>query len=316
MSLKTKYRPSDLDQMCGNQQVIRSIEGLLNPIERFPHTILFTGDKGTGKTTMARILPKRLGIMPIDYQELDTAQFGNKDTIQKVIAQTRLRPMDPQSRARMWLLDECHMIGVGGDSEKNKAQATLLKTLEEPPKHVYFVLATTDPQRLFGPLRERATEFKMQPLNEPEMNKLLIRVCKAEKIRLPRDIMELIYEQSAGGPRAALGLLEQVIGLQPKEMEDVIREEAIKQNRTIELWNVIIEGKPWGNISKVLQGLSGEAEEGIRRYILKCCEQRAIKGKGFDPRLLAIYEEFERPFWDNGWQGLVFACYRARFVEV
>lgn len=309
MTIITEHRPKTLDEMVGNEKAVKTLEGLFARREKFPHAILLSGPKGCGKTTLARIISNMLGAQASDFVELDTAQFGNKETITNLITQTRYRPSDPESECRVWLLDEAHMIGTGGASEKNKAQGALLKTLEQPPAHAYFVLATTDPQRLLPTLRSRCIEISVATLSDNEMELLLRRIMRAEKSRVPSDVRELIIDQSLGHPRNALQLLGKVIGLAPEDMAEVVKEEAEKQTAAIELCQAIFKKKKWSVIAKILQGLKDEDEEGLRRMMLSYCNSILLKQD--NPLAFVVLDEFSEPFYNTGKPGLTAACYRA-----
>lgn len=313
MSLATMYRPDDLDHFLGNESTVKGLQGLFNrPRNKFPHAILLTGPKGCGKTTLGRIISTMLGAQEADYKEIDSAQMGNKSLIQDIRSQMQLMPQDPKSTCRVWMFDECHMIGVGGASEKNQAQNALLKALEEPPKHVYFILCTTDPQRLLGTLIDRCTAYTVSPLSDSQAGTLLKRVCKAEKIRASKNVREMIVEQSGGHPRNALKLLESIIGLEEEEMEEVIEQEAIKQSAAIELCRALFKREKWGVILGILCGLQGEDPENIRRMMLKYCSSIMLKKNSQENWASAflILDAFEEPLYNIGWPGVTLACWR------
>ena len=158
MSLSRKYRPQSLDEIYGNKAVVKSLGSVLNKKE-VPPAFLFTGNSGCGKTSLARIAATQLGCTGHDFKEVDSADFRGIDTIRGIRRQMRLKSM---SGIRVWLLDECHKMS--GD-----AQSALLKALEDPPSHVYFMLATTDPQKLLKTIRNRCVHFEVQPLGNSEI---------------------------------------------------------------------------------------------------------------------------------------------------
>lgn len=313
MSLGIDHRPPDLESFIGNQLTVKSIAGLFeNRRDKFPHAILITGNSGCGKTTLGRIISNMLGCMPSDYNEIDSAQFNGIDTVRDIRKKMRLKPTDPKSTCRVWLLDECHMLGQGGASEKNKTQNALLKALEDAPDHVYFILCTTDPQRLLKTVVGRCTPFTVAPLSEDEMNVLLKRVGRAEKVKLSNKIRETLYQQSFGQPRNALKLMEKIIGLDPDEMIVAIEEEAARQNAAIDLARALIKGAKWAAIAKILKGLKDQDEEGIRRMVYKYCASTLLNSE--NQHAMDVMDEFHEPFFTNGWNNLVLACYKASHI--
>ena len=149
-SLAVKYRPKRLADFLGNTETVQALRALMER-EEMPHTILFTGPSGTGKTTLARIVARRLQCSEHDLQELNTADFRGIDTIRDVVRNMALCPMS--GSCRVWILDEVHQLS-------KDAQHALLKALEDTPKHVYFLLATTDPAKLLPTIRTRCVTFK------------------------------------------------------------------------------------------------------------------------------------------------------------
>lgn len=314
MSLATEHRPTSFDEIVGNKATIKALTSLLQRSrKKFPHAILLTGPHGCGKTTIGRILSEELGAQSGDYREVDTADFRGIDTIRDIRKQIRLRPQDPKSTCRVWLLDECHMIGKGGDSSTNEAQNAMLKMLEDTPSHVYFILCTTDPQKLRSTIRSRCTQFAVETLSEKEMGRLLKKISRKEKILIPQEVRELIAEQSLGHPRDALQLLQKILGLDEDEMEEVVFAEAAKQNAAIELARALIAKEPWKKVARILTGLQNEKEESMRHMVLKYCNTILLKGK--NGQAFIVMDEFEQPFYNSGKPGLTLACYKAIHAE-
>jgi len=155
MSLYKKYRPSTFDDIVGNSVTIqalkKSVEGRKN------HVFLFTGPSGCGKTTLSRIVAKELGAKGSDFRELDSADFRGIDTIRNLRKTIGYHPLE--SKVVVYLLDEVHKLT--GD-----AQNAMLKMLEETPEHVYFILATTDPQKLLGTIKGRCSIYTVEALED------------------------------------------------------------------------------------------------------------------------------------------------------
>lgn len=297
MALYNKYRPRNLGKIVGNRAVVNSLEGILRK-KPLPHAFLFTGPTGCGKTTLARIVAKEIGAVDTDFVEIDSADFRGIDTIRGLKRQAAFAPM--QSAVRVFLIDECHKLT--GD-----AQNALLKLLEDPPNHAYFILATTEPQKLLTTIKGRTSIFALEVLSESEMYKLLKWVVKRERTTISNEVYERIYIDSFGHPRNALQILEQVLAVEPEEQLKVAARSAEEQSQSIELCRALLTASAWKKVSNILKGLQKEDPEGIRRHVLGYA-QSVLLNKGNDKAALVL-EEFEEPFWNAGFPGLVLACY-------
>jgi len=305
--LYLKYRPTSLEDMVGNKQVISVLDRLLSGEggQPFPHSILFHGPTGCGKTTLARIVACRLGAKGGDVVEIDSADFRGIDTIRSIRSQCRYQPLE--GACRVWILDEVHRA-------TNDAQSALLKVLEDTPSHVYFILCTTDPQKLLPTILGRCAQFQVTPLNENEMRVLLRRVVKAEGESLDKALYNQIARDSLGRPRNALQILAQVVAAEPEQRLEVARRSAELQSETIELCRALLNGSPWKKISNILKGLADEDPESVRRAVLGYCQSVLLSGQRND-RAAMVIEEFLEPFYQSGRAGLVYACYSIMFGE-
>ena len=149
-SLHQLYRPESFDEVIGNEDTIERLKAVLGNEIRRPHSYLLHGPAGCGKTTLGRIIAKEVGCKGMDFVELDSADFRGIQSVRGIRRQTAYAPME--SECRVWLLDEAHAL-------TNDAQTALLKALEEPPSHVYFILCTTMPEKLLPTLRSRCSQY-------------------------------------------------------------------------------------------------------------------------------------------------------------
>lgn len=218
--LYLKYRPQALSQLVGQSSAVRT---LTNAIEnnRLSHAYLFTGPRGTGKTSSARILAKSLncekgptanpcqvctqcleikeGVSPAVF-ELDAASNNSVDDARTLIERAPLVAVG--GRFKLYIIDECHML-------TKEAFNALLKTLEEPPSNVVFVLATTEEHKVPQTIVSRCQKLMFRLVNQTELSAYLRQIAEKEGISIDDEALELIARRSGGGLRDALGLLDQ-----------------------------------------------------------------------------------------------------------
>ena len=264
-----------------------------------PHTLLFTGPSGCGKTTLARIVAGKLKCSEFDFIENNAADFRGIDSARDILRQMQLHPMN--GPCRVWLLDECHQLS-------KDAQHALLKALEETPDHVYFLLATTEPDKLLPTIRTRCVAFSVSALTEDELHRLIDNVLEAENAEVPDEVIEQITEDSLGSARMALSILDKIIGMPQNEMLKAAKEQAADVNEAIELCRVLIAKRPWKQVAKVLQGITQDPEQ-VRRAILGYAQSVLLKSDNGQAYL--VLSAFREPLYDLGKPGLVLCCYEA-----
>jgi len=298
MNLYVKYRPKSLDGIVGNKEVVSTLENMLSDPEDAPQSFLLHGPTGCGKTTIGRIIAKRLGCKGNDLIELDTADFRGIDTIREVRKQSMYKPVD--GNTRMWIIDECHQL-------TKDAQNALLKMLEDTPKHTHFVLCTTEPQKLLPTIKGRCSQFQLKPLSDNEMFRLLRKVTHLEGERLEKEVYNQIITDSFGYPRNAIQILEQVLKANPESRIKIAKQVAEEQSQSIALCRALVSGKSWKVVRSILSGLKDQDPESIRRHVLGYSQSVLLNGD--NEKVGRIMEEFIDPFYNSGFPGLVYACY-------
>lgn len=221
--LHHKYRPKSFAQLVGQEAIATTLTNAILSAKIAP-AYLFTGPRGTGKTSSARILAKSLnclqgnqptpepcGVCEIcqgitkgystDVIEIDAASNTGVDNIRELIERAQFAPM--QCRYKVYVIDECHMLSTA-------AFNALLKTLEEPPKHVVFVLATTDPQRVLPTIISRCQRFDFRRIQLESMVKHLTHIASQENINISHESLTLVGQIAQGGLRDAESLLDQL----------------------------------------------------------------------------------------------------------
>lgn len=297
MSLYHKHRPQTLDDVVGNKETVEALRADLSKPEP-PHAFLFSGPTGCGKTTLGRIVASILGSKGTDFQEIDSADFRGIDTVREIRRQTQFLPLE--SPCRVWLIDEVHKM-------TNDAQNAMLKGLEDAPPHVFFVLATTEPQKLLPTIRGRCAHYPVNPLNETQTLWLLRRTVKAEGASLSKAVYSQIVQDSEGLPRNALQILDQVLAVPEETRLEIAKRSGEQQSQTIELCRALLGGFGWAKVRNILNGLREEDPEKIRRAVLGYCNSVLLKGENI--RAGWIMEQMLEPFYNTGWPGLTFACY-------
>jgi len=313
MVLYKDYRPEELAHFEGSESTVRAIKSKLKG-DDFPDAVLITGPSGCGKTTLGRIIAIELGATKdpdednIDYTEMDSAQFTGVDTIRNI---RKTLPLSPFSgKCRVWLLDECHMLSAA-------AQEALLKALEDTPEHVYFILCTTDPQKLKVTLKRRCTHYEVFPMDEEELQNFLWEVVNEENKTVPEQIIEDIVYNSFGSPGIALNILDKIIDLNPKDMQKQVQIQAEKEQQVIQLARALITKQKWSKVAKILKELSQEDPESLRRLVMRYMSSAILNSKKEEQssRPYLIMDAFREPFYDNGREGLILACYESLYAD-
>ena len=200
-ALYRKYRPSSLDELIGQSDAVQLISEQIKN-NNLSHAYLFSGPRGVGKTSLARIIATTIGCDPVfDITEIDAASHNKVDDVRELNDSVNFIASSP-GKKRVFILDEVHMLS-------NAASNAFLKTLEEPPAHVIFILATTEPDRLIETIRSRTTQIAFKRIKNSDIITSLEKISKAEKIKLSKEILEYIANQSDGSLRDAINLFEQ-----------------------------------------------------------------------------------------------------------
>ena len=219
-TLYRKYRPKQFEYVYGQDTIVKTLKNTIKN-KKINHAYLFTGPRGTGKTSCAKLFAKTINCLNNkdgdacnecsncisfnensnpDIIEIDAASNNGVDEIREIRSKVNLAPA--VSKYKIYIIDEVHMLSIG-------AFNALLKTLEEPPNHIIFILATTEPQKLPNTVISRCQRYDFKNINEHSMRECLKRICDLEKINITDDSLDLIINNSNGGMRDAIGMLDQ-----------------------------------------------------------------------------------------------------------
>lgn len=297
--LYKKHRPTLLKGMYGQAEAVGMVKVMLEK-GTVPHTILFTGPSGCGKTTLARILRAKLNCSEDDFAELNCSDFRGIDMVRDIRSRMGLAPIN--GVCRIWLIDECHEL-------TKQAQEAFLKILEDTPRHVYFLLATTEPSKLLPTIKSRCTEVRVKVLSASEMLKLLHDVSLKEKTKISDDVLDRVVTIAEGSARKALVLLHQVIGIPDENEQLASLEQADTMHHAIELARELINPRcSWSDVSKLIKTIEEEPEQ-VRRMLLGYCANIVLSGGKSAPRCCMIIDRFGLNFFDSGKAGLVLAAW-------
>lgn len=306
--LARKYRPRTFAEMVGQEHVVQALSNALSS-QRLHHAYLFTGTRGVGKTTVSRILAKSLNCLGadgqggitaepcgvcqacrdidagrfVDYTELDAASNRGVDEVQALLEQAVYKPV--QGRFKVFMIDEVHML-------TNTAFNAMLKTLEEPPEYLKFVLATTDPQKVPVTVLSRCLQFNLRPMAPETVSEHLTRVLQAEGVPADGQALRLLARAARGSMRDALSLTDQAIAFGGGQLQEATVRQmlgAVDRGYVLRLIDALARGDGAAVVDTVdelrLNGLNAasllEEMTGVlqRMAVLQAVPARAAQGE-------------------------------------
>ena len=283
--LYRKYRPQKFSEVLGQNHITETLEKAVQ-LSNLAHAYLFSGARGTGKTTVARILAREIKCSANDLNEIDAASNRGIDDIRELREAVNVLPFE--SPYKVYIIDEVHML-------TKEAFNALLKTLEEPPQHVVFILATTEIEKLPDTIISRCQTFLFKKPSQKTLKETILSVVKKEKIKLEKGAEDLIALLGDGSFRDTLGILQKVISASKDKKISVGEVEKIAGAPSGKLVNDFISAVSEKNLDAGLQNINTATKNSIDTQVfikLILHKVRAIV-------LLRFSKEMEKNFKDE-----------------
>ena len=294
MALTDKYRPTQFKDVLGQAHVVKSLERVVH--DKRAKAFIFAGPSGCGKTTLARILASRFGAggaTATNVIERDAAFASGADDVRTLCESLTYRALGASPNKAV-ILDECHKLS-------NTAWNILLKPIEEPPEHIYWMLCTTEPGKIPQTIKTRCITYTLQAVKEEDILGLICEVVDTEGFTPPPpdEVLEAVAEGAGGSPRQALNLLEACLYCKTAAEARAQMRAAGQTKEAIDLCRFIASDQgSWPDAMKLVKALEGVEPEGIRITVLNYLAAVAANAKTGDRAvgILMKMEAFSTPF--------------------
>ena len=279
LALYRKYRPKSLKDVVGQEHIVTSLQKAI-ATDTISHAYLLTGPRGVGKTSIARILAHELNGLPyddssnhLDIIEIDAASNRRIDEIRELRDKVHIAPTS--SKFKVYIIDEVHML-------TREAFNALLKTLEEPPEHAIFILATTEAHKVPDTIISRTQRYSFKPITTDDTIKHLMAISKKEGINIDKPSLKLLADHAAGSFRDSINLLDQLAGSSDAiTQKDVVSMLGLPQELTTAELSNAIHSKSAKDILNILDTSRSEGTQasGISKHLLTSIRADIISGK-------------------------------------
>lgn len=286
-SLLVKYRPMNFDEIVGHEDVIDSVVAALDREQR---VFLFSGVPGLGKTTFARVAAAELKIPEQNIIEMDGGKVSGVDAMRELTDFVSSPPLggDP----RMIILNECQGLSA-------QAWNSLLVNLEEPAAFNYWCLTTTLVSKVPAAAKQRCAMFQLKPVRGDLILALLDEIVEAEKIVLPKGVVDLCERECGGSPRLGIANLIACLGVKSLESAESLLAAASSQAEAFQLAQVLVQQKPWAQVRDLILKMPEARPESIRHVILNYVAKVAMGSKDYPSDALTIVACFIEPMDDG-----------------
>lgn len=290
LPLHLKYRPQTFKDVRGQDAVVKSLKAALEASAK-PHVFMFAGPAGTGKTSLARIVASACGVPATGIVEIDAATNTGIDAMRDIQAPLQYQGFG-SSPNKMVIIDEAHGLS-------KQAMDSMLKTLEEPPEHVYFALCTTEPSKLKVSSLRRCLSYTLKPCNVKTLEDLLFDVCDAEGYKTPDSVVGAAADAANGSPGLALMNLAKVHACTDVEEAEDLLQAVGESKEIIDICRQLITHKlTWRTLRDTLKAMPSPDAESIR-IVISCYLAVCVQGAKDDRDirdLCAIAYRFSKPF--------------------
>lgn len=288
-----KYRPKKLEDVIGQNGTVKSLSTLFEAgREALPHAFLFSGNRGVGKTSLARIIAKFLGCKKGQIIEVDAATYTGIDNIRELTKDLDYRFVG-ENPTKFLIIDECHRLS-------GNAWDALLKITEEPPDHVYFVFCTTELAKVPSTIKSRCHSYNLKNLSKDDIMDLLEKIAEREDIYYPKDVLALIAKEAQGSARDAIVALSMCQGVDTtKEAAEILRTVLHDATEVVTLCRALIERKlTWLKLQQILANLKDSNPESIRIQICHYLTKVIINQPGPKEaeRMLFVLSRFSQSY--------------------
>jgi DNA polymerase III gamma/tau subunit len=295
-----KYRPSTLATVFGQPQAVKQLQGFLDA-SSVPQVIGFYGPPGTGKTTLARIMAKEVGATAMSINEINVADKNGVEDVRKLRDDAAMKPLG--SKVSVFILDEAH-------SFSKQAFQGLLKLFEDTPKHCYFFLCTSQPDKIDKAIKTRITGIELKTIPEAQLTTLIGSVADSEGLEYREGDFKAIAKAAKGSARNALVYLNQMqaCGFDRSVLADLANSVDEKHN-AFPLCSMLMwpKAKSWGEVYALVDGVEDEELEAVRWMLLRYAASCMKDAKNCVPARNVI-ESMASPFFDSKKPGFLAKC--------
>ena len=292
-TLHTKYRPKTFDDVVGQDSAVKSLRNVLR--QGLGRAFIFLGGAGVGKTTLARVVAHHLGVLSNNILEIDAATHSSVESIREVTEKLAFAGLGKNGK-RMIIIDEVHALS------KSAFQA-LLKSLEEPPAHIFFALCTTEDSKVPETIRTRCQVYNLQPVPEEVIEGVITKVAAAEDFDLDAEIVTLIAKKAEGSVRKALTSLGAVAHCKDRKEAAMVLRSVLEDTDLGHLLRAMSKGGlSWQRAMELLLPIKDSNAESNRIVICDYFSKVAMGAKDENSAVAAlkILSAFSTPYPQNG----------------
>jgi DNA polymerase III subunit gamma/tau len=287
--LHIRYRPQALEDVIGQQEVVGALQRLLENKSSVPHAFLFTGPSGTGKTTLARIVARKVGCTDKGLLEVDAATNSGIDAMRQVLDNVRYRALGRRP-TKVVIVDEAHGLSKA-------TWSSLLLSIEEPPPHVYWALCTTESDKVPTTIKTRCHAYALRPVLSTTLFDYLQVIAAEETLEVAEDILQICAKQAFGSVRQALVNLSTIAGCTDRKEAYRLLASVAEEGNAAQLAKLLVSGSTWQHVRPLLEELKDENPESVRIIVTSYVQKVLLDAKDEKrvPPLLRILDAFSQP---------------------